>query len=64
MWEVPPDTDILTKQMQVEMAEGAKALAEASREVARDVAAGNTDCSGSQDQPPGSITPGWGISMG
>ena len=40
VWEVSPDTDILTKQMQVEMAEGAKALAEASRQVARDGAAG------------------------
>ena len=40
VWEVSRDTDILTKEMQVGMAEGEKALAEARQQVAREVAAG------------------------
>jgi hypothetical protein len=40
VWEVSRDTDILTKEMQMGMAEGEKALTEATQQVARDVAAG------------------------
>jgi hypothetical protein len=40
VWEVSRDTDILTKQMQAEIAESERAFAEASQQAARDVAAG------------------------
>ena len=61
----PPDTDILTTQMQVEMAEGAKALAEASRQVARDVAAGKyRTAQEAKTNLREALRRGWGISMG
>lgn len=40
VWEVTPDTDILTEAMQTEMLEAENARADAMKRIARDVAAG------------------------